>query len=121
MKRAFAVMCNNLTVDGERVGVKNVMCNNAFLHIIVDGNKIPAIEDSRIQNINAVVKADASVYEVMAASILAKCARDRLMTEYSSVYPAYGYEKHKGYPTEAHRTICREIGPSPIQRKTFKY
>jgi ribonuclease HII len=121
MKRAFADMCGKLAVDGERVGIKDVMRNNACIHIIVDGNKIPAIEDSLIQKIDAVVKADASVYEVMAASILVKCARDRLMIEYANFYPAYGYEKHKGYPTKAHRTICREIGPSPIQRRTFKY
>ena len=54
-------------------------------------------------------------------SILAKVARDRLMLEYDKKYPEYGYAKHKGYPTKAHREVCRKIGPSPIQRLSFKF
>jgi ribonuclease HII len=57
----------------------------------------------------------------MAASILAKVCRDKIMLEMDKKYPEYGYAKHKGYPTVAHREICKKIGPSPIQRKTFKY
>ncbi|GHU67613.1 ribonuclease HII [Spirochaetia bacterium] len=66
------------------------------------------------------IKADAQVPEVMAASILAKTARDRLMDYYGLFYPEYGYEKHKGYPTKAHREAVLRYGPSPIQRLTFK-
>ena len=54
-------------------------------------------------------------------SILAKVARDRLMLEYDKKYPEYGYAKHKGYPTKSHREVCRKIGPSPIQRLSFKF
>jgi len=57
----------------------------------------------------------------MAGSIHAKVARDRLMLEYDKKYPEYGYAKHKGYPTKAHREVCRKIGPSPIQRLSFKF
>jgi ribonuclease HII len=67
----------------------------------------------------ALVKADASVAEVMAASILAKTQRDRLMELYGAVYAGYGYEIHKGYPTRAHREALRRLGPSPIQRLSF--
>ena len=67
----------------------------------------------------AVVKADASIPQVMAASILAKTARDRMMIRYSWFYPEYGYEKHKGYPTRAHRDAIARCGPSPIQRLSF--
>ncbi|MDR1506998.1 MAG: ribonuclease HII [Treponema sp.] len=67
----------------------------------------------------ALVKADAQIPEVMAASILAKTARDRMMIRYSWFYPEYGYEKHKGYPTVAHRETVILRGPSPIQRHTF--
>lgn len=67
------------------------------------------------------VKADGRYPEVMAASIIAKVGRDRIMVEYDKQFPQYGYAKHKGYPTADHRRICREIGPSPIQRLTFKY
>ncbi|MDR1930122.1 MAG: ribonuclease HII [Treponema sp.] len=67
----------------------------------------------------ALVKADARVPEVMAASILAKTARDRMMLRYSWFYPEYGYEKHKGYPTKSHLTAIARWGLSPIQRLTF--
>jgi ribonuclease HII len=68
----------------------------------------------------AIVKADAQVPEVMAASILAKTARDRMMERYSWLYPQYGYERHKGYPTKYHRERIAQYGPSPIQRKSFR-
>jgi len=67
----------------------------------------------------ALVKADAKVPAVMAASILAKTARDRMMIRYSWFYPEYGYDKHKGYPTKTHREAIARYGPSPIQRMTF--
>jgi ribonuclease HII len=57
----------------------------------------------------------------MAASILAKTTRDALMCDFAAMFPAYGYEKHKGYPTRAHIAAIKEFGPSPIQRLTFNY
>ncbi len=66
-------------------------------------------------------KADATEHSVMAASILAKTARDRMMIRLGALYPEYGYERHKGYPTKEHRDICRRLGPSPIQRMSFRY
>ena len=66
-------------------------------------------------------KADAKYPAVMAASIIAKEERDRIMIAYDKLYPQYGYAKHKGYPTPQHKKICREIGASPIQRQTFSY
>ena len=66
-------------------------------------------------------KADGNYPCVMAASILAKTERDRIMTNYAKEYPKYGYEKHKGYPTVSHKEMCLKYGPSPIQRNTFKY
>ena len=86
------------------------------LNAIVDGLHAPALPVP----CKALVKADSSVHEVMAASILAKTARDALMLHYSRLYPQYGYEKHKGYPTKAHRELVLKYGPSPIQRKSFK-
>ena len=69
----------------------------------------------------SLVRADSLVPEVMAASVLAKAERDRIMCAYAKLYPAYGYERHKGYPTLEHRTLCRKLGPSPIQRMSFSY
>ena len=57
----------------------------------------------------------------MAASILAKNCRDRIMIEMDKKYPEYGYAKHKGYPTREHKEVCKKIGPSPIQRLSFRY
>jgi ribonuclease HII len=56
----------------------------------------------------------------MAASILAKTARDQLMEHYDRLYTAYGYAQHKGYPTQAHRKLVQQYGPSPIQRLSFR-
>lgn len=87
------------------------------LESITDGNFVPNIPiPSRAQP-----KADATFPEVMAASILAKTQRDMIMEEYGKLYPEYGYENHKGYPTVTHREVCRRLGPSPIQRMSFKY
>ena len=85
------------------------------LRVIVDGLYTPDIAAP----CEALVKADAKVPEVMAASILAKTARDEIMDHYAKLYPAYGYEKHKGYPTKAHRELVLALGPSPIQRLSF--
>jgi ribonuclease HII len=89
---------------------------SAGLSAIVDGLYAPAIPIP----CTPMVKADASVPEVMAASILAKTARDRMMERYSWFYPEYGYERHMGYPTKEHRALVLQYGPSPIQRMSFK-
>ncbi|MDR0583878.1 MAG: ribonuclease HII [Treponema sp.] len=86
------------------------------LSAVVDGLYSPDIPIPCVP----MVKADARVPEVMAASILAKTARDMLMDHYARLYPAYGYEKHRGYPTRDHRERILKFGPSPIQRMSFK-
>lgn len=67
----------------------------------------------------AVVDGDAKVFSIAAASILAKVHRDRLMTAYDRRFPGYGFAKHKGYGTEAHRKAIREFGLCSVHRKTF--
>ncbi len=101
MKRAFLAMEN---IDPEME-----------IEAIADGLYVPEIPVS----CKAVVKADAKVPAVMAASILAKTARDRVMERYSWIYPEYGYEKHKGYPTKEHFSRIAQYGASPIQRHSF--
>jgi ribonuclease HII len=83
---------------------------------VVDGLYVPDIPVP----CRALAKADSLIPEVMAASILAKTARDREMVRYSQLYPEYGYDQHKGYPTKAHRAAIARYGPSPIQRMSFR-
>ena len=83
---------------------------------ITDGTFIPDVPFE----CRAEPKADGKYPCVMAASIIAKVCRDRIMIEYDKKYPEYGYARHKGYPTPAHKKICRQLGPSPIQRLSFK-
>lgn len=87
------------------------------IEAIADGNKCPELPCP----VRAEVKGDSKFPCIMAASIIAKTARDRIMLDYDKLYPEYGYAGHKGYPTAAHRKICRELGPSPIQRLSFRY
>ena len=67
----------------------------------------------------AIIRGDAQIACISAASILAKTHRDRLMEEWDATYPAYGFRQNKGYPTAAHRKTVIEIGPCPIHRFTF--
>ena len=120
MKRAFIDMVRRET---ERQSIPS----GENISVIIDGKFIPGIiNDScylqkiKIMECKAVVKADAQVPQVMAASILAKTERDSLMDEMALLYPQYGYDKHKGYPTKAHREAVLKLGPSPIQRLSFK-
>ena len=81
----------------------------------VDGNHKPDLDCTTI----AIVKGDATEPAIMAASILAKCARDRLMVLADRKWPLYNFAKHKGYPTKEHRDACLYYGLSPIHRKSF--
>lgn len=117
MKNAFDMMM--LKLD-DWVKVNNldpgVYCRSNIL-CIADGTTVPSVD----AQCKCEVKADGKYPSVMAASIIAKVARDRMMVEFDKLYPEYGYKKHKGYPTQAHRDICRKLGPSPIQRLSFNY
>ena len=85
--------------------------------LLVDGNKRPDVPIA----CQAIVKGDASVHEIMAASILAKNARDRIMVLAAKRWPQYGFEKHKGYPCASHKAALHAFGPCPIHRLTFRY
>ena len=83
--------------------------------VLVDGNRCPDLPCPA----RAVVRGDAGVAAIGAASILAKVARDREMVEMDRRYPGYGFARHKGYGTRAHREALLRLGPSPIHRRSF--
>ena len=70
-------------------------------------------------NVVPIIKGDATSYNIAAASILAKVARDRLMRDYDKQYPEYGFEKHKGYPTKEHYEAIKRYGITPYHRLSF--
>ncbi len=67
----------------------------------------------------SVIKGDAKIYSIAAASIVAKVTRDRIMREWDEVYPQYGFAKHKGYGTADHIKAIKENGPCMIHRESF--
>jgi ribonuclease HII len=83
--------------------------------VLVDGNRCPSLACVA----EAVVGGDASVPVIGAASILAKVSRDREMERLDALYPAYGFARHKGYPTREHLAVLREQGPCEIHRHSF--
>ena len=105
MKRAYLKVSQQIAgLSGSRV-------------LLVDGNRRPDVDIP----CQAIVKGDATVHEIMAASILAKNARDRFMVAASRVWPQYGFEKHKGYPCASHKAALSVYGPCPIHRLTFRW
>ena len=84
-------------------------------NFLFDGNSSFGVE-----GVATLIKADAKVEAVSAASILAKVYRDRQMVEYSKKYPEYGFEKHKGYGTKAHIEAIERYGYCKIHRRSFK-
>ena len=84
-------------------------------HAMVDGNQAPRLACS----VQTVVRGDASVPAISAASILAKVARDAMLHELDLEYPGYGFAAHKGYPTPGHLEALEFLGPSKIHRRSF--
>jgi ribonuclease HII len=88
-------------------------------YVLVDGNQAPE-PPPRTCPCEMLVGGDGISASIAAASILAKVVRDRLMVVYGSRYPQWGFERHKGYGTQAHRDAIALHGPSPIHRRSFR-
>lgn len=86
-------------------------------YLIIDGKNVITIAQYQMEKMN---KGDLKHYSIAAASVLAKVYRDRLMQEYSSKYPEYGFESHKGYGTAFHSMALAQFGPCDIHRKSYK-
>jgi len=83
---------------------------------LIDGNRCPRVSCP----VQAVVKGDQRVQSISAASIIAKVARDRMMTDLHQLHPEYGFARHKGYPTAQHRQAIMEHGVIELHRRSFK-
>ena len=85
-------------------------------YVIVDG-RMKIVTKCPVK---CIVKGDCKSMSIAAASIIAKVTRDRIMEKYHKVYPQYGFLRHKGYPTKAHKEALNLHGPPPIHRRSFR-
>lgn len=84
-------------------------------YVLIDGNRCPKLPMASL----AIVKGDSRVAEISAASIMAKVSRDREMVALDSLFPAYGFAQHKGYPTPTHLKVLAELGATEFHRRSF--
>jgi ribonuclease HII len=84
-------------------------------HVLVDGNRLPRWRYTA----EAVIGGDALHPCISAASIIAKEHRDRIMVAADSDYPGYGWASNKGYGAATHMAALRELGPTPLHRRSF--
>jgi ribonuclease HII len=84
-------------------------------YALIDGNRCPKLPCPA----EAIIKGDAKVAAISAASILAKVSRDQEMRELDNAYPGYGFARHKGYPTKLHLDALSRLGITPIHRRSF--
>ncbi len=83
--------------------------------VLVDGNRCPDWGRPSV----AIIGGDAKSRSIAAASIVAKVTRDAIMADHARQYPGYGWETNQGYPTPAHQRALRELGPTPLHRRSF--
>lgn len=84
-------------------------------YALIDGNRCPRLPCPA----EAIIKGDATIASISAASILAKVSRDQEMQQLDAHYPGYGFASHKGYPTKAHLEAISALGITPIHRRSF--
>jgi ribonuclease HII len=103
MKQAISCVANKVNPKKQRI------------FVIADGNMTLDID----LPYTSIVRGDSRSLSIASASILAKVIRDQIMNSLDLLYPAYNFKQHKGYPTKEHRKILKQIGASPIHRKSF--
>jgi ribonuclease HII len=126
--RAKALCCSIAEASVEEIGSLNILHATMLamrraveglrlkpVKVLVDGNRLPPLD----MLCEAIVGGDAKVAAISAASILAKVHRDRWCATLHQQYPAYGFDRHKGYGTAEHLRALREHGACPEHRATF--
>ncbi len=101
------------TYEAMRQAIKNLKVRPDLL--LNDAVTIPEVDIPQVP----IIKGDAKSVSIAAASIIAKVTRDRLMVEYDKIMPGYDFAKNKGYGTKVHMEALRELGPTPIHRRSF--
>ncbi len=107
----------NATMFGMRTSVERLCAYLPVDKVLIDGNRIPKglKVDAR-----AIVKGDATIPQIMAASIVAKTVRDHIMVGYGESMPGYGFDIHKGYGTREHLKAISRLGATRIHRRSFR-
>lgn len=113
MNRAVAQLINALPEE-----VKGQKKFSEKVCLLVDGNRFKTYLPYAYRTI---VAGDASILSISCASIIAKVTRDRILAIYDKIFPEYGFQKHKGYPTKKHKEAIQKYGLSLIHRKSFKF
>ncbi len=120
---AFGV-CSVIEIDKYNILQASMLAMSRAVHflqvkgdykVIVDGNRCPKVNFP----VEAVVQGDSIIPEISAASIVAKVARDYLMTVFDKRFPEYGLAQHKGYGTKMHLEAMKQFGVTPLHRKSF--
>jgi len=88
-------------------------------YVLIDGNQLPP-QLVQLMPCKAIVEGDTLSQSIMAAAVLAKVTRDRIMLEHHKTWPEYCFAEHKGYPTPKHRKLLKEWGPCPIHRMSYE-
>ena len=101
------------TYEAMRMAIDNLKVRPDIL--LNDAVTIPQVDILQVP----IIKGDAKSISIAAASIIAKVTRDRLMVEYDKVLPGYDFASNKGYGTKAHIAGLKELGPTPIHRRSF--
>ncbi len=127
--RAKALCCSIAQASVEEIDTLNILQATLLamrraveglrlkpVKVLVDGNRLPILDVLA----EAIVRGDATVASISAASILAKVQRDRWCVEIDALYPQYGFARHKGYGTAEHLAALRAHGACPEHRRTFR-
>ena len=112
-KRIDAINILQATYEAMQMAIRSLSVKPDL--VLVDAVHIPDIPVRQV----SIVKGDARSQSIAAASIVAKVARDHLMASYDAIFPAYDFASNKGYGTAKHIQALKELGASPIHRKTF--
>ena len=101
------------TYEAMRMAISNLKVQPSVL--LNDAVTIPLVEIPQVP----IIKGDTKSVSIAAASIIAKVTRDHMMVEYEEIYPGYGFASNKGYGSAQHIAALKELGPTPIHRRTF--